>query len=149
MSSTRWPRCTVFIKRDHQPLPGEVVEDDFLIRADKNPNTAGARAVFGAQADQPVQFAPDTDLVLVWGEGCNFADLPRGVPIVSLQSYIAPENGFADVFIPISHQPERSGTYTNGDGATRAFTRCVPKAPAVQDAADVFHALAALPVTAS
>ena len=27
--------------------PGEVVEDDILIRADKNPNAAGARALFG------------------------------------------------------------------------------------------------------
>jgi len=142
-------RCTVFIKHDHQPLAGEVVQDDFLIRADKNPNTAGARAVFGADADRPPTFAAGTDLVLVWGEGCNFADLPRGVPIVSLQSYLAPENGFADVLIPIANQPERSGTYTAGDGGTRTFTRCIPKAPAVQEAAAVFHALATLPVTAS
>ncbi len=139
----------MFIKRDHQPQPGEVVQDDFLIRADKNPNTAGARAIFGAAADHPATFAPGTDLVLVWGEGCNFTDLPRGVPIVSLQSYLVPENGFADVFIPISNQPERSGTYTSEDGGTRTFTRCVPKAPAVQDAASVFHALAGQPVTAS
>jgi NADH-quinone oxidoreductase subunit G len=142
-------RCQVFIKRDHRPVEGEVVEDDFLIRADKNPNTAGARAVFGDAADRDPEFPADTDLVLVWGEGCAFGDLPRGAKIVSLNSYLAPENGHADVFIPISIQPERSGTYTNGDGEVRSFAACVPKAPAVQDAARVFAALARATVAAS
>ncbi len=142
-------RCQVFIKRDHRPVEGEVVEDDFLIRADKNPNTAGARAVFGDAADRDPEFPADTDLVLVWGEGCAFGDLPRGAAIVSLNSYLAPENGHADVFIPISIQPERSGTYTNGDGDVRSFAACVPKAPAVQDAARVFAALAKATVAAS
>ncbi|HEY5307941.1 MAG TPA: 2Fe-2S iron-sulfur cluster-binding protein, partial [Casimicrobiaceae bacterium] len=40
-------RFTTFVKRDHAPQPGEVLEDDLLIRSDKNPNTAGARALFG------------------------------------------------------------------------------------------------------
>ena len=39
-------RFTRFVKRDAMPLPGEVVADDLLIRADKNPNAFTARAAF-------------------------------------------------------------------------------------------------------
>ena len=51
------------------------LEDDLLIRADKNPNTAAARRLFGEPAAEPA-FPAGTDLVLVWGEGFNFATLP-------------------------------------------------------------------------
>ena len=37
-------RIAGYVKDDWSPQPGEVVEDDFLIRADKNPNNAAARA---------------------------------------------------------------------------------------------------------
>jgi NADH-quinone oxidoreductase subunit G len=55
---------------------------------------------------------------------------------------LAPENGYADVFIPISIQTERAGHYTSADGQPRAFAAARSKAPAVRDAADVFAALA-------
>ena len=131
-------RFTAFVKRDCQPQPGEVVEDDILIRADKNPNTAGARALFG---DAPVRFPDGTDLVLVWGEGCNFGELPRGAKIVFLNAWLAPENGHADVFIPVSLQTERSGHYTNFQGVVSAFAACFPKKATVADAEAVFAAL--------
>ena len=133
-------RCATFVKADHVPAPGEPLEDDLLIRADKNPNTAGARALFG---DAPAAFAEGTDLVLVWGEGCNFAGLPRGAKIVFLGSYLAPENGHADVFIPVSIQTERRGSYTNFAGTVSTFEPCFAKRPAVADAESLFAALAA------
>jgi NADH-quinone oxidoreductase subunit G len=135
-------RFTTFIKRDHAPQPGEVLEDDLLIRADKNPNTAGARAAVGDASLREPDYAEDTDLVLVWGEGCNFATLPAGVKIVFLNSYLAPENGFADVFIPVSTQTERAGHYTNFAGVVSAFERCFPKKATVADAQDLFAAIA-------
>jgi NADH-quinone oxidoreductase subunit G len=131
-------RMTSFVKADHVPAEGEVVEDDVLIRADKNPNTASARALFGAA---PVAFPPDTDLVLVWGEGCNFATLPAGAKIISLNAFLAPENGHADVFLPISLQTERAGHYTNADGVVSAFEACFAKPATVAHAADFFGAL--------
>ena len=39
-------RVRAFVKPDRAPKPGEVVEDALLIRADKNPNTTGALALF-------------------------------------------------------------------------------------------------------
>ncbi len=121
-------RFTSFVKADHVPQPGEPVEDDLLLRADKNPNTAAARRLFG---DAPVRLADDTDLVLVWGEGASFAELPRGAKVIFLNSYLQPENGHAEVFVPISVQTERAGHYTNFEGVVSAFSACFPK-PAVR-----------------
>jgi len=135
-------RFTTFVKRDHAPQPGERLEDDLLIRADKNPNTAGARAALGEASLREPSYPANTDLVLVWGEGCNFATVPAGVKIVFLNSYLAPENGFADVFIPVSIQTERSGHYTNFAGVVSAFERCFAKPATVTDAQDLFPALA-------
>ena len=132
-------RFATFVKADHLPADGEPLQDDLLIRADKNPNTAGARALFG---DAPAAFAEGTDLVLVWGEGCNFAGLPRGAKVIFLNAYLQPENGHADAFIPISIQTERSGHYTNFEGTVSAFAACFPKPPSVADAEPLFAELA-------
>jgi NADH-quinone oxidoreductase subunit G len=127
-------RFECFVKADHQPAPGEVVEDDFLIRADKNPNTRYARELFGDRAAR----LEGADLVFVWGEGFDFARLPRGAKVILLNSYLAPENGHADAFIPISVQTERSGHYTNFEGVVRRFERCFARKPTVADAEQVF-----------
>jgi NADH-quinone oxidoreductase subunit G len=136
-------RFATFIKRDHAPEPGERLQDDLLIRPDKNPNTAGARALFGDGSLDPPSFPADTDLVLVWGEGCDFAGLPAGARIIFLNAWLQPENGHADVFIPVSIQTERAGHYTNFAGVASGFERCFTKPPTVADAQDVFAALGA------
>ena len=130
---------TCFVKPDHQPEPGEVLEDDVLIRADKNPNTARARELFGAA---PAVIPADADLVLVWGEGCDFSKIPAGARTILLGSYLAPENGHADVFLPVSIQTERKGHYTNFQGVVSGFEACFPKAPGVTDAEAIFAGLA-------
>ena len=117
-----------------------------MIRSDKNPNRRTARVLFG---DAPLAFAPETDLVLVWGEGADFARLPRGVPVIFLNAFLAPENGHADVFFPISTMLERHGHFTNFAGATSAFAPCFGKAAGVVDAQAVFEALALTQVVAT
>jgi len=132
-------RLTVVAKPDHLPEPGEVVEDDVLIRADKNPNGARVRELFGNAA---TTIPAEADLVLVWGEGLEFSKVPAGARTVLLGSYLAPENGHADVFLPISIQTERDGHYTNFQGTVSGFKACFPKAPGVADAESLFAALA-------
>jgi len=134
------PRFATFVKADHEPQAGEVLEDAILIRADKNPNTAGARALFG---DAAPAIPKDADLVLVWGEGFDFRLIPPEARIVYLNAWLQPENGHADVFIPISIQTERDGHYTNFAGVTSAFSKCFAKPVGVADAEAVFTALAA------
>jgi NADH-quinone oxidoreductase subunit G len=113
-----------------------------LNRADKNPNTAGALALF-PQADDGAQPLPaDVDLVLVWGEGFDFARLPARARTLFLNAYLQPENGHADVFIPISPATERRGHYTNCDGKVSAFEPCFAKPAGVADAAGVFATIA-------
>ncbi len=129
-----------FVKQDWQAQPGERIEDDLLIRADKNPNTFRAHELF---SDAPAQFPEGTDVVLVWGEGFDFARLPPRARIIFLNSYLQPENGHADVFLPVSVQTERAGHYTNFEGTVSAFERCFTKKPGVSDAEALFKALAA------
>ena len=136
-------RFKVLVKQDWLPQPGERLDDDLLIRADKNPNTATACALF-LDRDDPAQPLPDdTDLVIVWGEGFDFNRVPRGARIVFLNAYLQPENGHADVFIPISVQTERRGHYTNFEGVVSPFEACFPKRPSVADAEALFAALVA------
>jgi NADH-quinone oxidoreductase subunit G len=78
----------------------------------------------------------------VWGEGFNFAGLPRGAKVIFLNSYLQPENGHADVFLPISVQTERNGHYTNFEGTVSEFRACFGKKAGVADAEEVFAALA-------
>ena len=60
-----------------------------------------------------------------------------------MNSYLQPENGHADVFIPISVATERRGHYTNFEGTVSAFEPCFAKPAGVADAATVFAAIAA------
>ena len=132
-----------FFKPDAQAIAGERLQDDLLIRPDKNPNSAAARALFRPlPADLHLAFPFETDLVLVWGEGFSFAQLPPKAKIVYLNSWLQPENGHADVFLPISVQTERSGHYTNFQGVVSAFEACFDKPAGVADAESLFAALA-------
>ena len=142
--ATLGARFDTFVKTDWQAAPGERAEDELLIKADKNPNTKAALALFPAlPADARSAFPADTDLVLVWGEGFSFAQLPPNAKIVYLNSYLQPENGHADVFVPISVQTERSGHYTNFQGTVSAFEACFAKGAGVVDAEALFAALGA------
>jgi NADH-quinone oxidoreductase subunit G len=133
-------RFDVFVKEDCSPEPGECVEDDLLIRPDKNPNTAAARALFSRFDDGAAPLAQGTDLVLVWGEGFDFTRVPKGARVIFLNAYASPENAAADVFIPVSVQTERRGHYTNFQGVVSAFEPCFPKKASVADAASLFAA---------
>jgi NADH-quinone oxidoreductase subunit G len=129
-----------------QPAPGELLQDDLLIRPDKNPNTAAALVLAAPlPADARQAFASDCDLVLVWGEGFSFAQLPPQARIIFLNSWLQPENGHADVFLPISVMTERRGHYTNFQGVVSAFEACFKKPAGVQDAETLFATLGPLP----
>ena len=70
-------RFTTFVKQDWAPQPGERLEDDLLIRADKNPEHRRRRARCFRLRDDGGALDRATDLVLVWGEGFDFARVPR------------------------------------------------------------------------
>jgi NADH-quinone oxidoreductase subunit G len=141
-------RFAAFVKQDWTPQPGERLDDELLIRADKNPNTAAARALFPPLADAALALDNAIDLLLIWGEGFDFARLPAQARTIILDAYAQPQNARADVFIPVSIQTERHGHYTNFQGVVSAFEPCFPKKASVADAETLFAAMAAEGVTA-
>ena len=140
--STLGPSFTSYVKADHLPQPGERIEDEVLIKPDKNPNTAMAKTMFPLLPSDVLQAIPaDTDLVLVWGEGAPFDAIPSSAKVVLLTSYELPENARADVLIPISVQTERNGHYTNFAGVVTGFERCLPRKATVADAQALFESI--------
>jgi NADH-quinone oxidoreductase subunit G len=139
------------VKTDRRPEPGERLEDDLLIKPDKNANRAAALALYPALAgDARIAFGVDCDLALIWGEGFGAAQLPAGAKAIRLDSWQHADNAAADVFLPISVQTERCGHYTNFAGVVSRFEACFTKPAGVADAEALFAAMA-LPalVTAS
>ncbi len=135
------PGMTSFVKADHLPQPGERIEDDLLIKPDKNPNMAGATAMFARLPDDPSTVLAEADFVLVWGEGAPMGDIPASAKVVMLSSYELPQNARGDVLIPISIQTERAGHYTNFAGTVTPFQPCFARPVTVVDAATVFERL--------
>ncbi|RNC68497.1 MAG: ferredoxin [Desulfuromonadales bacterium] len=132
-------RMRVYTREDHSPQPGEVLEDDLLIRADKNPNSRGVRELFG---DRPYDATAGHDLVLVWGDLDDYAPLGKA-RILHLTSFVPPQGQSADLLIPISTVFERSGTFTNFEGKANRFDQVFDKPKLVQHAGELFGGLAA------
>jgi NADH-quinone oxidoreductase subunit G len=135
-------RFSARVKRDCAAAHDEVVEDAFLIRADKNPNTAGAQARFAGNDDGAPPLPEGVELVLAWGEGFDFSRVPPGARVIALDAWHKRAHASVDVFIPLSAQTERAGSYTNFEGTVNAFEPCFPKPEAAMHAADLFVALA-------
>ncbi|MCC7052042.1 MAG: (2Fe-2S)-binding protein [Gemmatimonadaceae bacterium] len=136
------PHVQPFVKADHLPLPGEVVEDHLLIKPDKNPNRRAALALFPALPGTLAEaITPQTDLVLVWGEGFDGSAVPAGARVIRLDAYADPVQAQADVFIPVSIQTERSGHYTNFAGVVSPFTACFAPAAGIAHAEELFRAI--------
>jgi len=140
--ATLAPSFQNFVKHDWQPQPGERLEDDVLIKADKNPNSYAARAIFPLLPSDASSAIPlSTDLVFVWGEGAPMHAIPESAQVVLLTSYALPENTRAHVVLPISIQTERAGHYTNFAGTSTGFSACGPAIATVSDAERLFERL--------
>ena len=119
------------VKRDWQPEEGERVEDDLLIKRRQEPELGqGARTVPRRWAAIPPSRGHRPGAGLGRGDPTSLSFPPRA-KLIFLNSYLAPENGHADVFIPISVQTERAGHYTNFQGVVSPFEPCFAKKPAV------------------
>jgi len=133
-------RVKVYTREDCVPAPGEVIEDDFLIKADKNPNGYAVRARFGSV---PLT-APDVlahDLFIVWGEWADYASLGKAT-VIHLTAYLPPRAPHPDVHVPLSTWVERDGTFVNFEGKRNRFEKVFDKPPLVAHAVDVFERLA-------
>jgi len=131
-------RVKVYTREDCAPAPGEVVEDDILIKADKNPNGYDVRARFGSAPLTP----PDArahDLFVVWGEWADYESLGTA-KVIHLTAY-PPPTARPDVLVPLSTWLERNGTFVNFEGKRNRFEKVFDKPPLVAHAVDVFERL--------
>ena len=133
-------RLKVYTRADCAPAPGEVVEDAFLIRADKNPNGHDVHARFGS-VPLGAADARTHDLFIVWGEWTDYASL-GDAKLVHLTAYPPPREPAAHVHVPLSTWMERDGTFVNFEGRRNRFQKVLDKAPLVAHAVDVFARLA-------
>jgi NADH-quinone oxidoreductase subunit G len=131
-------RFSVYANEDCVPVPGDVLDDHLLIRADKNPNRQGVAARFG---DRPFDPAAGHDVVLVWGE-IPPAQVPANAPWIHLTPFGTPADARAAVAFPISNTFERSGSFTNFLGKENVFEAVFDKPANVEHAADLFGRLA-------
>jgi len=130
-------RVQVYTREDYLPAADEVLEDDFLIRADKNPNSYSVNALFGQRA---FNASAGHDVVIVWGDQVDYSSL-GSAKLIHLTSFIPQQENHADVLIPISTTFERSGTFCNFEGKANTFEQVFNKPKLVQHASDLFGRL--------
>lgn len=126
---------TVYVREDYMTEPGEVQQDDILVRGDKNPNRKGAENILGCQPFDP---AAEHDLFIVWGDNVDYSTF-KGIPVIHFGSFASGQEESAAVFVPISTTFERSGTFTNIDGVDNCFEQVFEKNPSVLHAEDLFR----------
>ncbi len=128
----------------------QVVEDEILIKADKNPNTTGLR-VFGnldtdASALVKAIEGGKVKVLVVWGRGFDrvLGDrAPALLEKVELVVHIGAHEPAhrADLVLPTTVWAEKEGTFTNFAGVVQHFGRAVRARGDVRDEVDVFAEL--------
>ncbi|HEY6925609.1 MAG TPA: hypothetical protein VI653_19170, partial [Steroidobacteraceae bacterium] len=132
-------RCTIYTREDCRPGSGEVVEDDLLIKADKNPNSYGVRMRFGS-VPFTADVAGDHDLFLIWGEWDDYASLGRA-RLIHLTAFAKQQEFFPEVLIPLSMFLERRGSFCNFEGRVNRFEAVFDKPRLAEHAERVFAGL--------
>jgi NADH-quinone oxidoreductase subunit G len=130
-------RVQIYTREDYRPEADEVLDDNFLIRADKNPNSYSVNALFGQRT---FSASAGHDLVIVWGDQIDYSSL-GSAKVIHLTSFVPQQETQADVLIPISTTFERSGTFCNFEGKTNRFEQVFDKPRLVQHASDLFGRL--------
>ncbi len=145
-----WPGATVYMSADPD---GE--GDAFLRRADRNPNRAGVRAVFG---DDTVELGLDAlvtaleqgrhDALWLCGtahaeSGARVAALAGGLRLVVAQApHTQALDAVAHAALPAATHAEQAGTFVNCDGLAQPFEHAVPAAGQAQPDHAIFAAVA-------
>jgi NADH-quinone oxidoreductase subunit G len=130
-------RVTVYTREDRKAGAGEVVEDHLLIKADKNPNSAGVEALFGKH---PFDADAGHDVVLLWGDHAEYGAY-GSAKIIHLATLEPDSVVLPELLIPVSTMFERSGSYTNFEGKVSRFEQVFEKPAPVQHAGDLFGRL--------
>jgi NADH-quinone oxidoreductase subunit G len=112
------PFSTLLFSHREVPNPSQ---DNFLLKADKNPNTAGASKL----QFLPVKAGLAPQVLIILGE-LSEADLQKlfsnEAPItIILTSHQSPTATYADFLLPITTHAEEEGSFTNFEGRVQRF----------------------------
>lgn len=135
--------------QDRVPAPDEVVEDDFLIDADKHPNRRGAVAVFGSALGDATTLAAkldagEVDTLLVTGRRAGAvlgAALAKASTLVLLSAHNDMGERDPDVALPGCVFSEKAGSYISAAGVVSAFAPAVKPAGQARDELAILAAL--------
>ena len=127
-----------YVKDDILPSNDEIIEDQFLIRKNKNPNRFSAVKLFGSKDFPRGELF---DLVIIWGEGFDLNLLDNSTRIIQFTNYTDNVSKKALVLIALSTMLERNGHYTNGLGVTSPFQKIFDPPSGVVHAVDLFKEL--------
>ena len=133
-------RITALYKIDHVRQPGEPPQDDLLIRDDKNPNTAGASERFARYDGAP--FDDATDLLLVWGEGFDFSQVPAAAQIILLARGSGPKTPRPMCLSRSAFRPSVAGTTPIFRAPSARSNHASPRKDSVAHAEEMFFTLA-------
>ena len=117
--------------------PGERLEDELLIKPDKNPNRRRrhARSTRRCPTTPRDAFPARCDLVLVWGEGCDFDALPPGAKVDLPRRLAASRTTTAPTSSCRSAcRPSAAATTPTSPASSAASTPASPSRPASIDA---------------
>lgn len=119
--------------------PADAFHDDFLIKADKNPNTRGLQALGvlnGGATVADILAAAEQGTVkalLVFGadlmSACGQEKLDKALGDVTVIAFDTDHSGmteYADVILPIGTAPETDGTFTNHAGRVQRVRQIFP-----------------------
>jgi NADH-quinone oxidoreductase subunit G len=116
-------------------VPGD--EDDFLIRADKNPNSLGAELLgFGADARTVIEAAGQRRLKFLWVFGHDLLagalaerDVLEALRVVDTVVFTGSNVNWTSAHshwvLPAAAWTEREGTYTNFEGRVQRFRTAI------------------------
>jgi NADH-quinone oxidoreductase subunit G len=131
------------------PPPGS--GDGFLLTAERVPNARGVlQAGFAPRLPDLVALARSTEVLIVFGPYLA-GNFPAGMAAPALSpiavkylftSRAAPDDGLADVAVPVAVPAERSGTYINVDGIRQTFRQAVAPPRGVASEREVLAGLA-------
>jgi NADH-quinone oxidoreductase subunit G len=137
------------------PDPTPVYSDDFLITADKNPNTRGASLMHGAglECEELLQACAAGRIRVLY---ILQQDLTRGYDptrirealskvdcVVFQGSWDQPTAAFADIQLPSAVYAEKKGTFTNVQGRVQRFHAAIPPLGQSRPDLEIFAGLAA------
>ncbi len=120
------------------PVPEPAFSDDFLITADKNPNSrgaemlglagAGSEAILKSCAEGNIHFLfiCHHDLSTAFDRGQVAAALARVDHVVFLGSWEHATAALADIQLPAAVYAEKEGTFTNLQNRVQKFSAAVP-----------------------